>query len=412
MITKLQSKNFKSLRQFDINPSSLNAIVGANGTGKTNFADLIDFLSKMARNGLREAVKDLGGLQKIRTQSKKSGSSPQMMFSISLGEDKLRGIKNVRLSFVLERGKTLKIASEEMDAVVYKRTRGKPKMPGIPLFGDDGKREEVIISYKRVGSKVEKWSETIGSSIQQFDYDDELIFTSYAGSSELRTISDYMGSWRVYNIDALAAKRGQESSDLELLRYGENISPFVARILQEPKTRSIVLRELQEVVPYVDNIFPERLLNIQSLGFSESDSGQKFLLHEMSDGTVRLLGLLAVLRQPVPPAVIVIEEPENALHRKAASVLLDAARAVIRQDFAPQVFVTTHSPVILDDIFNLDTIHDTGLVPSCFIVQRNEDKPNITPLSPAVLEDFENNLGRLSDFWRENLMNDAPAGGR
>ena len=127
---------------------------------------------------------------------------------------------------------------------------------------------------------------------------------------ELRTLTDYLNSWRVYNVDATMAKRSTGGSDAELDRYGENIAPYLARILRDERTRERLLGHLREAVPYIQNIRPDRVLTFQTLRFTEQDTGSDFQLADMSDGTIRLLGLLSVLRQPVPPAVVVIEEPE------------------------------------------------------------------------------------------------------
>ena len=65
----------------------------------------------------------------------------------------------------------------------------------------------------------------------------------------------------------------------------------------------------------------------------------------MSDGTLRLLGLLLAVFQPGDPKVVGIEEPEATVHPAIAElviqILLDASKR-------RQVVVTTHSPDILD----------------------------------------------------------------
>ena len=65
----------------------------------------------------------------------------------------------------------------------------------------------------------------------------------------------------------------------------------------------------------------------------------------MSEGTLRILGLLLAVYQPYRSSVVAIEEPESSVHPAAAElvlqVLLDAAQE-------RQVLITTHSPDILD----------------------------------------------------------------
>ena len=61
MIRRLSVRAFKGLREFTIEPQNVNLLIGANGTGKTNFADLIVFLSLICQRGLNGALEELGG---------------------------------------------------------------------------------------------------------------------------------------------------------------------------------------------------------------------------------------------------------------------------------------------------------------------------------------------------------------
>ena len=67
----------------------------------------------------------------------------------------------------------------------------------------------------------------------------------------------------------------------------------------------------------------------------------------LSTGTLRILALLAVLRNPDPPPLIVIEEIENGLDPRTIHMILDEIRMAV-QGGQSQVIVTTHSPYLLD----------------------------------------------------------------
>lgn len=130
----------------------------------------------------------------------------------------------------------------------------------------------------------------------------------------------------------------------------------------------------------------------------------------MSDGTVRLLGLLAVLRQPSPPPVIVIEEPENALHAYAIHYILKVARQVAMSERnSAQIFLTTHSPTVVDEVLSLEAMRETDGQTACFVTQRKPGEPSIVPAPELVMQAIARNLGRPSDFQREGSFGDAPA---
>ena len=65
----------------------------------------------------------------------------------------------------------------------------------------------------------------------------------------------------------------------------------------------------------------------------------------MSDGTLRVLGLITAVFQRPAPSLLVIEEPEASMHPGALGSILDVLRLASR---SMQVVVTTHSPDILD----------------------------------------------------------------
>jgi hypothetical protein len=70
-----------------------------------------------------------------------------------------------------------------------------------------------------------------------------------------------------------------------------------------------------------------------------------FNVSQMSDGTLRVLGLLVALYQEPRPAVIALEEPEQTVNPAILSVMADAIKEISKRS---QVLVTTHSPHLLD----------------------------------------------------------------
>ena len=112
---------------------------------------------------------------------------------------------------------------------------------------------------------------------------------------------------------------------------------------------------LAAIVPSVDKIEARKYGPKEALVFTQnvtrSEDPQRFLANNMSDGTLRALGILVALFQgnydPKKRVLLVgIEEPEIALHPAAAGVLLDALREAADNT---QIIITSHSPDLLDD---------------------------------------------------------------
>jgi predicted ATPase len=403
MIKRLTVRAFKSLRSFDIYPQKINLLIGANGTGKTNFADLISFLAGVCRRGLSETIADLGGLPQIRTRSIR-GAPYKLLIKIQIGEDRPRNIKEILYSFELAQSNDIKVQKESLDAVVYDRPVVRDERGRTEL----GNPQALEIHYKREGTSLKEWSDNLGPPVIDFVSENELLLTS-PYTRGLRQINNYMASWRAYNIDPTIAKTSLITDDQDLRRDGSNIVPYVARILQNAGNRQSILRDLQDIVPYIEEIRPDRLLTLRTLRFTEKDTKTEFQLPEMSDGAIRLLGLLAVVNQRLPPAVMVIEEPENALHAYAIHRLLSRARQLsMRKDYASQIFFTSHSPIVVDELLNLDAMRETEGKTACFVTQRRLDAPSIALAPREVMQAIAQNLGRPSDFQREGSFGDEP----
>src|SRR5215475_13356394 len=61
MFTEIDIENFKSLHDVTIPFRRLSYFCGPNASGKSNFAEALDFISNVFRNGLQHAVAEKGG---------------------------------------------------------------------------------------------------------------------------------------------------------------------------------------------------------------------------------------------------------------------------------------------------------------------------------------------------------------
>jgi len=106
----------------------------------------------------------------------------------------------------------------------------------------------------------------------------------------------------------------------------------------------------------------------------------------LSDGTLRFLYLVAILLDPTPPPLIVIEEPELGLHPDLIRGLAELLR---RASERTQLIVTTHSTALLDAFSD-----DPGVVLVC---EREQGSTTLRRLERDMLVDWlkEYSLGEL-----------------
>jgi ABC-type Mn2+/Zn2+ transport system ATPase subunit len=93
----------------------------------------------------------------------------------------------------------------------------------------------------------------------------------------------------------------------------------------------------------------------------------------LSDGTLRLLALTLLAYIPSESRILLIEEPENGIHPRAIETVLQSLQSV----YDGQVFVATHSPLVLSKIADEDLLcfakDDLGAVD----VVRGTDHPRL-----------------------------------
>jgi predicted ATPase len=192
-----------------------------------------------------------------------------------------------------------------------------------------------------------------------------------------------------------------------LARDGSNITSVLAQLQQHnPSRKQRVEEYLSKVVPGVHGVDRKVVGPKETLEFRQQVAGSKdpwrFLAANMSDGTVRALGILVALFQSGNGAgahvpLVGIEEPEIALHPAAAGLLLDGLREASR---STQVIVTSHSPDLLDDQ-QLDA-------DSLLAVYAEGGSTHIAALDPAGRAALLNRLYTPGELLRLNQIRPDP----
>ena len=55
-MNKIDINGYKSIRQLSLELKPINILIGANGSGKSNFLSFFDFLKQIYRRNLQESV--------------------------------------------------------------------------------------------------------------------------------------------------------------------------------------------------------------------------------------------------------------------------------------------------------------------------------------------------------------------
>ena len=194
----------------------------------------------------------------------------------------------------------------------------------------------------------------------------------------------------------------QKPQDGRLLKpVGENIVSVLGHLERvAPDRMEEIQRYLQTVVPMVHGVERKQIGPLETLEFRQDMAGSKhpwrFPAQNMSDGTLRALGVLTALFQgnrDYAPTLIGIEEPETALHPAASAALREALSKAAEQT---QIIVTSHSPDLLDS---------PNILPDQMLAVVSEGgETRIAPLDEASKSVMRDHLFSAGELLRLNQL--------
>lgn len=231
---------------------------------------------------------------------------------------------------------------------------------------------------------------------------DRLALVAASGLTVFRPVFDALTAMGFYNLNPKLMRELQKPQEGRLLKPGgENIASVIGHLERvAPGQLAIIQEYLQTVVPMVHGIERKQVGPMETLEFRQDMAGSKhpwrFMAQNMSDGTLRALGVLVALFQgnrDYSPMLVGMEEPETALHPAASAALREA---LTRASGQTQVIVTSHSPDLLDD-------QDLG--PEAFLAVISEGgETGIAPLDGASLETMRHQLFSAGELLRLNQL--------
>lgn len=325
-VTRVVLRNYKSIGYCDARFGPLTYLVGANGSGKSNFLDALHFVHDALSGTLDSALNERGGLSEVRRRS----SGHPNHFGIRL-EFRLRDHRYGHYAFNIGAlaGRGYEVQAEE--CVIDGIGKG-------PFFQIES-------------GQLQASSETSFPAITA----DRLALVAASGLTAFRPVFDALTAMGFYNLNPKLMRELQKPQEGRLLKsVGENIASVIGHLERvAPEQLAIIQEYLQTVVPMVHGVERKPIGPMETLEFKQEMAGAKhpwrFLAQNMSDGTLRALGVLSALFQRNPdysPSLVGIEEPETALHPAASTALREALGKASQQT---QVIVTSHSPDLLDD---------------------------------------------------------------
>jgi predicted ATPase len=155
-----------------------------------------------------------------------------------------------------------------------------------------------------------------------------------------------LSGWQFYYFEPRIMR--EESAVKEVNRLpssGGDLAAFYYTLKQKsPQQFENLQRTLRSLVPTVEGIDAE-LTKEGKVRLKVKERGVEFSAKVVSEGTLRILGLMAIVGPTNPATVIGFEEPENGVHPRRLKLIADLLRNAATHR---QILVNTHSPLLPD----------------------------------------------------------------
>jgi predicted ATPase len=316
--TGVHLENWRNFTQVDVELQRRVFLVGPNAAGKSNLLDAFRFLHDLATvgGGFREAVDvGRGGVSSIRSLAARR--YPDILIRVTLGTDEERQVWSYELRFSQDNLRRPQIKSE----VVLRHGKEILRRPDVQDKRDPERLTQTYLEQVNVNQEFRQVAEFF-ESVRYLHIVPQLVREP---DRSVGRRDDPFGGDFLEQI-ARTPKRTQES---RLRRIAAGLKVAV------PQLQELELWRDERGTPHLRGRYEHWRLR----GAWQSE-------RELSDGTLRLLGLLwAVLAGSGP---LLLEEPELSLHPEVVRYIPQMFARIQRRS-GRQLVVSSHSEQLLRD---------------------------------------------------------------
>ena len=371
-IERLHVRGFRSLADVVLCPvAGANVLIGANGSGKSNFVHFFNMLSWMLKSRrLAEFVSREGGADDQLHGG--SDTTPRLEAEITIRTD--TGRNDYRFSLVYAHPDQLLFSDE---AFRYSRDDFESEAGWIHLGA--GHREAQIV---RAGQGNHPG---LAANRQ----------TAWTVTHLLRDCAAY----QFHNTGATSNfKKTWDAGDHAYMRTdGGNLAAILYRLEHEDLDRyELICRHIRRVLPGFDCFQIEEQYGKVALRWRSRLFNKTYGAHLTSDGSLRFFALATLLNLPreMLPGVLVLDEPELGLHPKAITLVADMIRTMVD---GRQIILATQSPLLVD-AFDLDEV---------FVLEMRDGRTKLTSPDSAQLQTWLDAFS-VGELWQKNLLGGRP----
>ncbi|MCA6124376.1 AAA family ATPase [Bradyrhizobium sp. WSM 1704] len=331
--SEIEISNYRSIRRLFMPVQPLSVFVGENGVGKSNLYKSLSLLRDAATGRITRTIADEGGLNSVCWSGlRKRGEDGRLRLAAK--------IDNIRYFIELGHPGPLEAAFP-----------GEPMIKSERIEATHGKRKVLLMertnSHVSVRGESGAWSEHKNAVLPSE--------TALAGFLDGKTcpevdlIRNALQSWRFYH-----DFRTDQASPIRkpcLAITTPSLSADGSDLAAALATLYAIRQDAEDMQDAVEDAFPGAELRAwQRNGACEfdlqlADMPRPFKAHELSDGTLKYICLLAVFMGYRLPPFIALNEPETSLH---PSLLAPLARLIVKASRRADVWIVTHSEHLME----------------------------------------------------------------
>lgn len=384
MLSHLRASGFKSLESLDLRLPGLTLVFGPNGVGKSNIADALTVLGRLARERtVTEALTNESRGYIFEQVRFPEGGLPALLKSKEVaftlgGVIKTPGHPRAleyEVSLGISPGNGSAVVMDELLREVRKDLEPMTTTPAIMRYGDK-------LRIPRKGAGAHPREEPIRSAHTQLS---DLRWQG-AEYPAIHAVRAELSGLRTYYLDPRVAMRAgvppQAVEDIGPL--GEKLSPFLYRLQEQyPASFRAAIRAFKLLIPSVTEVQVRLDETRGLLDLEVIQDGTAFSARLLSEGTLRILALCAIAASPFESGLIAFEEPENGVHprriERVAALLGHLAMGRKRQ-----VLVTSHSPLFCMQIIQLQRQNPDDV--AIYVASRAAGSTSLRPLDVSTSE--------------------------
>lgn len=386
-ITSVHIQHYKSLNDVKLDAlSPVTLLVGPNAVGKSNVVDALRFLRDAVVDGLDHAISSRGGIEVIRQYS----PSRPFHIRICVEFDQILKDNQCNRSYY-----DLKIASLSSGNYRVEREEAEWWAFGETDIFEDGPLVRQRM-FRDADAHISDSTKTQPRSWRK----DELALRSPPFFHPHNPVTDLLSGLRFSALYPNTLRNpSRPDTDKRLRESGENWASVLKSLRQSVKGREAfqgIMHLMRRVMPNLQDVKVTGVGGYLVPRFIVKDTPRgkehSFDPVQLSDGTLRIFGILLGLYQLPPPTLFAIEEPEQTINPGVVALLADAFKEVSE---TTQLFITTHSPQMVD-LFEPEQIRVVTLAAGHTVV---------SPIRASQIESVKEHLVTLQELMAyDNLQ--------